>query len=287
VLSRTIEPKSAAEEDKLQQALDRLMDEDPTCSVNIDSETGQRLISGMGELHLEILIDRLIREFNVEAYVGKPQVAYRETITATVTEKLEFFQPIGGKNQYANIVVKISPVEAGRGVEFNAAIDDEDVPRQMIDAVQQGIVESCSGGELAGYPVAGVAVKLTRLGIREEDTTEMSCKIAGSLAFRKACAKAQPVLLEPSMALEVVAPEEYVGAVINDLNGRRGRIMGVSARGDVQIVDAEAPLAEMFGYATALRSLSQGRAVYTMQFDRYEQTGRAVQEQILRKIGRL
>jgi elongation factor G len=286
VVARSIEPKSAAEEEKLQTALDRLADEDPTCSVRVDAETGQRLISGMGELHLEVLIDRLVREFNVEAHVGKPQVAYRETINGAAEEDLEFSQPIGAKMQYARVVVRVSPIEAARGVTFESVVEAGAAPEEFIAATRQGVVEASSGGEMTGYPVSGIKVELKHLGLRQDDTTEMSCKIAGSLAFRRACGRAAPSLLEPIMSLEVVMPEEYVGAVINDLNGRRGRIMGISARGDVQIVDAESPLAEMFGYATALRSLSQGRAVYTMQFGRYERTTKAVQEAILRKIGR-
>ncbi len=286
VVSRAIEPKSAADEEKLQNALARLVDEDPTCSVHNDPETGQRLIAGMGELHLEVLIDRLVREFNVEAFVGKPQVAYRETISQRNREVLEFSQPIAGKMQFASIVMEVKPIEPGSGVAFVSRVSEGQAPQAFVEAVKQGVMEASSGGEMSGYPLAGVGVTLEKLGIREDDTTEMSCKIAGSLAFRQACTNAQSWLLEPMMSLEVVVPEAFVGPVINDLNGRRGRIIGVSSRGEMQLVDGEAPLAEMFGYATALRSLTQGRAVYTMQFDRYERAGKAVQEAVLKRIGR-
>jgi len=286
VLARTIEPKSAAEEDKLTAALERLADEDPTCKVYIDSETGQRLISGMGELHLEILIDRLVREFNVEANVGKPQVAYRETVTKETTQRTEFSQLIGGKAQYAAVTLIVAPIQAARGVEFATETSIGNVAPLFIDAVRRGVLEATSGGEMTGYQMAGVSVRLCKLEIREDDTTEMACKIAGATAFRQACSAAEPALLEPLMKLEVVVPSDYVGAVVNDINSRRGKILGISVRGETQIVDAEVPLAAMFGYATALRSLTQGRALYTMQFDRYEQTARAVQDEILKKIGR-
>ncbi|MFP4416132.1 MAG: elongation factor G [Chitinispirillaceae bacterium] len=286
VISRSIEPKSANDEEKLNTALARLVDEDPTCSVGLDPETGQRLIGGMGELHLEVLIDRLIREFNVEAHVGKPQVSYREGITQKVAEEHEFSQIIGGKNQYARVGLIVEPVSPSEGIIFSIDESIGEIPRQFIAAIEKGVQEAATGGELAGYPQLGVSVTLKKLGISEEDTTEMACKIAGSLTFRQACVKAKPVLLEPVMTLEIAVPEEYVGTVINDLNGRRGRIIGISARGEQQLVDAEAPLVEMFGYATDLRSLTQGRAVYSMQFNRYEATVKAVQDEVLRRIGR-
>lgn len=286
VISRSIEPKSANDEDKLNISLSRLVDEDPTCSVGVDPETGQRLIGGMGELHLEILIDRLIREFNVEAHVGKPQVSYRESITQKVTEKNEFSQNIGGKNQYASVHLTIKPVSPSDGIVFSVGENIGEMPQQFISAVERGIQEAATGGELAGYPLLGISVTLEKLGVSEEDTTEMACKIAGSLTFRQACVSAKPVLLEPVMSLEIVVPEDYVGTVINDLNGRRGRIVGISARGEHQLVDAEAPMVEMFGYATDLRSLTQGRAVYSMQFNRYEATVKAVQNEVLKRIGR-
>jgi elongation factor G len=286
VISRSIEPKSAGDEQKLNAALERLADEDPTCTITIDAETGQRLISGMGELHLEVLIDRLIREFNVEAHVGKQQVSYRETVAGSVTEELEFSQLIGGKSQYARVRLGIEPASPDSLIQFDSEVESDELPDALIAAVRQGVIEAGSGGELSGFPVVGVKATLQHLGIREDDTTEMGCKIAGSLVFRQACQKASPAILEPVMALEVVVPEEYVGAVINDLNSRRGRIAGIEHRGEMQVVDAESPLAEMFGYATALRSLTQGRAVYTMQFNRYDRCPPAVQDSILKKIGR-
>ena len=288
VMSISIEPKSATDENKLITALERLVDEDPTCSVGIDSETGQRLISGMGELHLEILIDRLKREFNVEVHAGKPQVSYRETVSVKTTEELEYQQVVAGKTQYARITLTIVPIDATEGVQFFSKVKSpqEKVPVEFVDAVKQGILEASSGGEMAGYQVTGVKVLLERMSLREDDSTEMGCKIAGSMAFRQAYNKATPVILEPMMKLEIVMPDEYMGSVINDLNSRRGKVSKITARKEQQIVNAYAPLSEMFGYATALRSLSQGRAVYTMQFSHYERTSAVTQEAILKRIGR-
>jgi elongation factor G len=287
VISRSIEPKSTADEEKLVQALNRLCDEDPTCTVKIDSETGQRLISGMGELHVEILVDRLIREFNVNVHVGNPQVSYRESIADRAEEDYEFSQLIGGKSHYARVVLVLEPIETSRGIEFKSEIRDSSFPQSFVAAVRQGVMEASSGGVLSGYPLAGIKTVLKSGSYRIDDSTEMGFKIAGSMAFKQACARAKPVLLEPVMNVEVVVPFDYMGAVINDLNARRGKIGGISARKDVQVVDAEAPLAEMFGYATNLRSLTQGRAVYTMQLDRYEATTPGKQEEILKRIGRL
>jgi len=287
VLERGIEPKTTADEEKLVAALKSLSDEDPTCRVNIDSETGQRLIHGMGELHLEILIDRLIREFNVEVHVGKPQVSYRETVTAKVIEDYELSQLIGGKSQYARVVLKLEPIEASKGIEFKHTLKDPEFPEEFIRFIQQGILESSSGGQLSGYPLAGISVTLQDAYFRDEDSTEMGFKIAATMAFKQACLKAKSSILEPLMKIEVVVPPEYMGSVINDLNSRRSKILGINARKDVQVIDAETPLSEMFGYATALRSLTQGRAVYTMQLDRYEVTTKTVQDEILRRIGRM
>jgi elongation factor G len=288
VISISIEPKSASGEDKLNNALNRLIDEDPTCSVGVDKETGQRLISGMGELHLDILIDRLKREFNVEVYSGKPQVSYRETITQENTEESEYQQLIAGKFQYAGLKIKVEPVSPNEGIIFDAEEFEskELIPLTFTKAIKQGILEASSGGEFAGYPVIGVKVTLKNLHIRENDTTEMACKIAGSTIFRKACFKAEPVILEPVMKLEIVAPEDFMGAIVNDINSRRGKILGIFSRTNQQIINADVPLAEVFGYATALRSVTQGRAVYTMQFSRYEPTGIQVQDAILKRIGR-
>ncbi len=287
VLERAIEPKSTADEEKLVAALKSLSDEDPTCRVSINSETGQRLLFGMGELHLEILIDRLVREFNVGVHVGKPQVSYKETVTKSITDDYELSQLIGGKSQYARVTLKLEPVEASTGIDFKHTIKNPEFPAEFIDAVKYGIVESSSGGQLSGYPLAGILVTLKDASFREEDSSEMGFKIAATMAFKQACLKANPSILEPLMKIEVVVPPEYMGSVINDLNSRRGKVLGIVARKDVQVIDAEAPLSEMFGYATALRSLTQGRAVYTMQLDRYEVTTKTVQDDILRRIGRM
>lgn len=287
VLERAIEPKSTVDEEKLVTALKSLSDEDPTCRVSINSETGQRLLYGMGELHLEILIDRLIREFNVGVHVGKPQVSYKETVTKSITDNYELSQLIGGKSQYARVSLKLEPVEASIGIDFKHTIKDTEFPVEFINAVKNGVVESSSGGQLSGYPLAGILVTLKDASFREEDSSEMGFKIAATMAFKQACLKANPSILEPLMKIEVVVPPEYIGSVINELNSRRGKVLGIAARKDVQVIDAEAPLSEMFGYATALRSLTQGRAVYTMQLDRYEVTTRTVQDDILRRIGRM
>ncbi|MFP4012975.1 MAG: elongation factor G [Chitinispirillaceae bacterium] len=286
VLARSIEPKSTADEEKLSQALDRLVEEDPTCRVQTDSETGQRLISGMGELHLDILVDRLIREFNVGVHVGKPQVSYKETVTKSVRHEYEFSQLVGGKSHHGHVVLKLESIEPSRGIEFVSKIENDSVPAVFIDAVKQGVLESSSGGAMSGFQLAGIRTTLVQSHFSEDVSTELGFKIAASMAFREACEKASPAILEPVMSVEVVVPAEYMGSVINDLNGRRGRVLGINPRKDVQVVDAEAPLSEMFGYATALRSLTQGRAVYSMQLDRYEVTVKAVQDEILRRIGR-
>jgi elongation factor G len=287
VLERAIEPKSTSDEEKLVTALKSLSDEDPTCRVSINNETGQRLLFGMGELHLEILIDRLIREFNVGVHVGKPQVSYKETVTKNITDEYELSQLIGGKSQYARVTLNLEPVEASRGIDFKHTIKNPEFPAEFINAVKYGIVESSSGGQLSGYPLSGILVTLKDASFREEDSSEMGFKIAATMAFKQACLKANPSILEPLMKIEVVVPPEYMGSVINDLNSRRGKVLGIVARKDVQVIDAEAPLSEMFGYATALRSLTQGRAVYTMQLDRYDVTTKTVQDDILRRIGRM
>jgi len=288
VLSRAIEPKNTVDEEKLAQALQRLCDEDPTCRVTVDSETGQRLISGMGELHVEILVDRLIREFNVGVHVGNPQVSYRESISGRAVEDVEFSQLIGGKSHYARVTVGIEAAPPSGGIVFESAVAAAaQFPENFLAAVRQGVMEASSGGVLSGYPLVGIRAVLKSVSFRTDDSTEMGFKIAASMAFKQACAKAYPALLEPVMKVEVVVPVEFMGPVINDLNGRRGRILKIAARKDGQVVDAEAPLAEMFGYATSLRSLTQGRAVHTMQLDRYEATTPAIQETILRRIGRM
>ncbi|MDR0330357.1 MAG: elongation factor G [Chitinispirillales bacterium] len=287
VLSRSIEPKSTADEEKLSIALERLADEDPTCKVRVDAETGQRLISGMGELHVEILVDRLVTEFNVGVHVGKPQVSYKETVSAAATQEYEFNQLVGGRNHHGHITLSVEPDGAAAGVEFVNKVPAGALPAEFAGAVKQGVLEAAGGGVLSGFPVAGARVHLLSSKFSEDDSTEIGFKIAGSMAFKEACAKASPAVLEPVMSVEIVVPPEYMGSVINDFNSRRGKVFGIDARKDVQAVSGSAPLSEMFGYATALRSLSQGRAVYTMQLDKYEVAGKAVQEEILRRIGRL
>jgi elongation factor G len=287
VLSRSIEPKSTADEDKLNAALERLADEDPTCKVRIDGETGQRLISGMGELHVEILVDRLVKEFNVGVHVGKPQVSYKETVTAAAVEEYEFNQLVGGRNHHGHIELRVEPLDAAGGVEFINGVGADLLPAGFAGAVRQGVMEAAGGGTLSGFPVAGVRVKLLSSVFKEDESTEIGFKVAGSMAFKEACAKALPAVLEPVMSVEIVVPPEYMGAVINDFNSRRGKVLGIDARKDVQAVSGFAPLSEMFGYATALRSLSQGRASYTMRLDKYEVAGKAVQDSILKRIGRL
>ncbi|MBN1576401.1 MAG: elongation factor G [Chitinispirillaceae bacterium] len=286
VLSRSIEPKSTVDEEKLVNALERLSDEDPTCRVTTDSETGQRLIAGMGELHVDILVDRLVREFNIGVHVGKPQVSYRETITKAAETTAEIAQIIGGKSQYAKVHLRIEPVEPAKGILFESKLAGDSFPQPFIAAIHQGIVEASSGGMLSGYPLLGIKASAGDIQFREEDSTEMAFKIAGITAFKEVCERAGPALLEPVMKIEIIMPVENIGSVINDMNSRRGKVSGISQRKDVQVVDADVPLSEMFGYATALRSLTQGRAVYTMQFDRYELMGRPEQEQLLRRIGR-
>ncbi|MCX7726557.1 MAG: elongation factor G, partial [Chitinispirillaceae bacterium] len=270
VLSCAIEPKSSVDEEKLVNALERLTDEDPTCKVKVDQETGQRLISGMGELHVEILIDRLRREFNVEVNVGKPEVAYRESITQKVEEGIEISQIIGGKSQYAKVLISVEPTDPSKGIEFESIVKSEEGIENFITAIKQGVYESSSGGVMSGYPLLGIRVLLKEIGYRIEDSTEMAFKIAGITAFTKACEKGGPAILEPIMKIEIVTPGEHTGSIINDMNSRGGKIIRITQRKDVFVIDAEAPLAEMFGYATALRSLTQGRASYTMQFDSYK-----------------
>jgi elongation factor G len=287
VLSRSIEPRSTADEAKLEEALRRLCDEDPTCRIRFDSETGQRLISGMGELHVEILVDRLVREFNVGVHVGNPQVSYRETVTVNKTETYELSQLIGGKSQFAKIVLSVKPISALNGNLINSTIKSKEFPQSFIASIRHGVEEASSGGNLSGYPLSGIETTIIDAEFREEDSSDMAFKIAGTMAFKQACIKASPAILEPIMKIEVVVPSEYLGSVINDLNSRRGKVSGISNRADLQVLDAEAPLSEMFGYATALRSLTQGRAAYTMQLDRYEITTKSVQDTILRRIGRM
>ncbi len=284
VISIAIEPKTKADQDKLGASLAKLASEDPSFRVKTDEETGQTIISGMGELHLEIIVDRLMREFKVEASVGKPQVAYRETITKKVKVEGKFVRQSGGRGQYGHVWLEVEPQEAGKGYEFVDAIKGGVVPREYIPAVDKGILEAMDSGVLAGYPAVDIKVTLVDGSYHEVDSSEMAFKIAGSMGFKEGCAKAGPIILEPIMAVEVVMPEEYMGDVIGDLNSRRGRIMGMEARGGAQVVSAMVPLAQMFGYATDVRSATQGRATYTMTFHHYEQVPKSVSEEIIAKV---
>jgi elongation factor G len=286
VISVAIEPKTKGDQDKLTTALQRLTEEDPTFRVSTDEETGQTIIAGMGELHLEIIVDRLLREFRVEGNVGRPQVSYRETIGRPV-EKIQgrFVRQTGGSGQYGDVVINVEPLEPGSGYEFVDKIVGGKIPREYIAPVDQGIQEAMSGGVLAGYPVVDVRVELVDGSYHEVDSSERAFKIAGSMAFKEAMKRAKPKLLEPVMAVEVVTPEDYVGDVIGNLNGRRGRVeqlepVGSQSTGS-QSIRASVPLAEMFGYATDLRSMSQGRATFTMQFDRYEEVPASIADTIV------
>lgn len=285
VIQIAIEPKTKADQDKLSDALAKLSDEDPTFKVMVDEETGQTLISGMGELHLEILVDRMKREFKVEANVGKPQVAYRETITKTVEVEGKFVKQSGGRGKYGHVVVELAPNEPGKGYEFENAIVGGSVPKEYIPSVSKGIEEAMRNGVLAGYPVVDVKVKLFDGSYHDVDSDEMSFKVAGSMAFRNGARKASPVLLEPIMKVEVTTPEEYLGDVMGDLNGRRGKIEGFSSRRDAQVIKGLVPLAEMFGYATTVRSMTQGRAIYTMQFSHYAEVPKQIADELSEKSG--
>ncbi len=284
VISLAIEPKTKADQEKLAQGLQKLMAEDPTFRVNTDADTGQVVIRGMGELHLEIIVDRLKREFNVEASVGKPQVAYKETLTRAAEGEGRYVKQTGGRGQYGHAKVRLSPRQPGQGYEFVNAIVGGVIPREFIKPIDEGIREAMTRGVLAGYPVDDVAIELYDGSYHDVDSSEMAFKIAGSMAFQDAAKKAAPVLLEPVMRVEVVVPEEYMGDIMGDLNSRRGRIQSMEARGGTQVVTARVPLSEMFGYATDLRSKTQGRATYSMHFDRYEPAPHNVSEEVVARI---
>ena len=284
VIQIAIEPKTKADQDKLGESLAKLSDEDPTFRVSSDEDTGQTLISGMGELHLEIIVDRLKREFKVDANIGKPQVAYKETIKKKVEMEGKFIRQSGGKGQFGHVWIEIEPNEKGKGYVFENAVVGGVIPREYIPAVSQGIQEAMKNGILAGYPVEDIKAKLFDGSYHDVDSSEMAFKIAGSIAFKDAARKANPILLEPIMDVEVVTPEEYMGDVMGDLSSRRGRIEGMSQRSDAQVIKAMVPLSEMFGYATVLRSMTQGRAIYTMQFSHYDETPKSVSEQIIEKV---
>ena len=285
VISVAIEPKTKSDQDKLGKALSSLSDEDPTFRVHTDEETGQTIIEGMGELHLEVLVDRMTREFNVEANVGKPQVAYRETITKKV-EKIEerYIRQTGGKGQYGHVVLTVEPTGPGGGYEFVNKITGGVIPREYIPSVDAGIKEALEGGIIAGYAMVDVRATLTFGSYHDVDSSEMAFKIAGSMCVKKAVRQAAPVLLEPVMAVEVVTPDDYMGDVIGDLNSRRGRVEGMVQVGNASAVKAQVPLAEMFGYATDLRSRTQGRATYSMQFDSYQQVPESIALEITARV---
>jgi elongation factor G len=284
VIAVAIEPKTKVDDEKLGLSLARLALEDPTFKVNVDPETNQTLIHGMGELHLEIIVDRLLREFKVEANVGKPQVAYRETIRQKAEAQGRFVRQTGGRGQYGDVWLEIEPSEVGAGVVFENKLKGPAIPREYVPAVEKGVKEAAETGILAGYPMVDLKVSLTDGSYHEVDSNEMAFKIAGSMGFKEAARKAKPVLLEPVMDVEVVTPTEFQGAVVGDLNSRRGKIISMDARASAQVIRAHVPLGQMFGYATDVRSMTQGRATYTMQFARYEEVPRPIAEEIMAKV---
>jgi elongation factor G len=286
VISVAIEPKTKADQDKLGSGLAKLAEEDPTFRVYTDPETNQTIIQGMGELHLEIIVDRLRREFKVEANVGRPQVAYRETVRRAV-EKVEgrFVRQTGGRGQYGHVVINLSPGLTGSGFVFENKIVGGVIPREYISSIEAGVRGALDNGTLAGYPIIDLAVQLIDGSYHEVDSSEMAFKIAGSMALKEAVRRANPVLLEPIMDVEVVTPTDYMGDIIGDLSSRRGKVGGMTERAGARVIEASVPLGEMFGYSTTLRSMSQGRAVYSMQFGHYEEVPKSVAEQIMSSNG--
>jgi elongation factor G len=284
VIQLAIEPKTKADQEKLGMAIAKLIQEDPTLRVNTDPDTGQTILAGMGELHLEIIVDRMQREFGVGANVGKPQVAYRETIRAKAEAEGRFVRQTGGRGQYGHVKIRVEPLAQGAGFVFENEIYGGTVPKEYIPAVEKGIAEALEGGVLAGYPMSDLRVALYDGSYHDVDSSEISFKIAGSMAIKEAAHRARPVLLEPIMSVEVVVPEEYMGDVIGDLNSRRGRIEGLELRGTSQIIKALVPLSEMFGYATELRSRTQGRGSFTMHFGRYDEVPASLSEEIISRV---
>jgi elongation factor G len=283
VIQIAVEPKSKADQDKMGIALNRLQMEDPSFRVHTDEETGQTIMAGMGELHLEILVDRMLREFKVEANVGKPQVAYRETITKQVEAEGKYVRQTGGKGQYGHCWVRLIPQPPGTGYIFENETVGGTIPKEFIKPIDKGIEEAMEGGILAGYPMVDIKVEVFDGSYHDVDSNEMAFKIAGSMGFKEGAAKASPVILEPIMKVEVVTPDDYMGDVIGDLNSRRGKIQGMEQKHGAQVIEALVPLAEMFGYATDLRSKTQGRATYTMHFGHYAQVPNAIAETIVSK----
>ncbi|BHH84298.1 elongation factor G [Desulforhopalus sp. 52FAK] len=284
VIGVAIEPKSKAEEKKLEETLDKIALEDPSFTVTTDADTGQKIISGMGELHLEIIVDRLLNEFKVSANVGTPQVAYKETIESSHEAEGKFDQLTGAKGQFGHVVIKVEPLKRGEGVEFVSKVDGSLIPEEFLEFIEKGIVDSLDSGPLIGYPLTDIKISLVGGSYHEDESTEMAFGIAGAMAIRRASSEASPKLLEPVMSLEVTTPEEYVGDVIADVNGKRGKIVGVEAEDSLQILKAHVPLAEMFGYSTSLRSATQGRANFTMQFLEYDVVPAQKAEKIIKKI---
>jgi elongation factor G len=285
VIDVAIEPKTKADQDKLAIALQKLSEEDPTFRVHTDPETAQTIISGMGELHLEIIVDRMQREFKVDANIGRPQVAYRETIKKRV-EKVEgkFVRQSGGKGQYGHVVINIEPAKPGEGFVFEDKIVGGTIPREFIAPSENGMREALENGVIAGYPMVDVKAELIYGSYHDVDSSEMAFKIAGSMAIKEAVKRANPVILEPIMNVEVVCPNDYMGDILGDLSARRGKIGGMTQRGEAQVIAASVPLSEMFGYSTKLRSQSQGRAVYSMEFSHYEEVPKSKAEEIMNKV---
>ncbi|MFH1848473.1 MAG: elongation factor G [Candidatus Omnitrophota bacterium] len=281
VISLSVKPESRADQDKLSKGLMKLAEEDPTFTVATDRETSETILSGMGELHLEVIVDRLKHEFSVQAVVGRPKVAYKETILNSVSENYKHVKQTGGKGQYGHVVIEISPAEPGAGFEFNNEIKGGNIPKEYIPAVEKGIIEAMKQGIYAGYPVVDVKVDLVDGSYHEVDSSEMAFKVTGKEAFKRAFMKAAPIFLEPHMSVEVITPEENTGSVVGDICSRRGKVLGMEMKGKQQIISAEAPLAEMFGYATALRSLTSGRASYSMHFEKYIEVPFAISEKII------
>jgi elongation factor G len=282
VISLAVEPKTKADQDKLGLGLSKLAEEDPTFRVKTDQETGQTIISGMGELHLEILVDRLRREFKVESTVGDPQVAYRETITRKVDVEGKFVRQSGGRGQFGHVKITAEPMERGNGFTFVNGVVGGEVPKEFIPAAQKGMEESLGSGPLIGFPVVDMKVTMTGGSYHDVDSSEMAFKIAGSMAIKEAIQKGAPAILEPIMRVEVVTPEDYMGSIIGDLNGRRGQIQGMDERGNARIVKAHVPLSEMFGYATDMRSMTQGRASYSMFFDHYSEVPKNIMTDLMK-----
>jgi elongation factor G len=284
VISVAIEPKTKADDEKLAEAMKKLAEEDPTFKVKVDEETGQTIISGMGELHLEIIVERMLREFTVAANVGRPQVAYKETITKVAEARGRFIKQTGGKGQYGDVLLRVEPRENRTGFEFDVKVTGAVIPREFIPPIEKGVEDAMENGVLAGYPVTGIKVTVLDGSYHDVDSSEISFRVAASIAFKDAVTRAEAKLMEPVMQVEVIVPDEYMGDVIADLNSRRGRIEGMSTRPDGRVIDATVPLSEMFGYATRLRSLSQGRAIYSMEFARYDLVPEELSDKLISRI---